>query len=235
MTKPRRYRWLSLVVIAVLLGFGCLGSKASLAQSAGPPFRLPFTAPPGPSTWYVAQWYGNTIWAYRNWPDLYSEGQGLHFGIDFAAPCDTPVVSIGDGVVFAVDGPYGAPPHNLVINLGNGYFSLFGHLHTRPTVYVGEHVKRGQVVAYSGDPTGTCTEASHLHLEIRRTGMAVAVDPVPLINADWRALTIGADTLGSQFEVDLSNPARWQSNANQPEVQFGGAILNSYAPAWPPK
>lgn len=200
-----------------------------------PPFSLPLAGEPGPSTWYVAQWYGNTIWAYRNWPDLYSAGQGLHFGIDFAAPCGTPVHAIGDGVVFAVDGPYGAAPHNLVIDHGDGYLSLYGHLREQAPVSVGQRVTRGEVVAYTGDPTGTCLRAPHLHLEIRRTGMSIAVDPVPLIAADSHRLGIGADTFGSRFELDYANPAQWQVPGDQPEVHFGGPILNTFSPAWPPK
>lgn len=232
-STQRRSWWLSVLAALLVLG-STLGTQAAV-RSAPPPFGLPFTAPPGPSTWYVAQWYGNTVWAYRNWTDLYSAGQGFHFGIDFAAPCNSPVVAIGDGVVFAVDGPYGAPPHNLVIDHGNGYLSLYGHLLTRPTVSVGQRVTRGEVVARSGDPTGSCTEASHLHLEIRRTGMTVAVDPVPLINADWRRLGIGADTDGSRFALDYAQPDRWQTPQDQPDTSFGGPILNNYPSAWPPK
>src|SRR5574337_170544 len=62
----------------------------------GPLFRLPFDLQPGLSTWYVIQFYGNTTGAYRFRDTWYDQGQGLHFGVDFAAKCGTPVVSIGD-------------------------------------------------------------------------------------------------------------------------------------------
>lgn len=205
------------------------------ARAAPPPFSLPFAGPPGPSTWYVAQWYGNTQWAYRNYLDQYAQGQGLHFGIDFAAPCKTPIHAIGDGVVYSIDGPYGAEPHNIVINHQNGYYSLYGHLFERSPLNVGQQVKKGDVIGISGDPTTqNCNQSSHLHLEIRESGMTAAVNPVPLINADWRSLTIGADTDGQKFELSYGDPGRWMTNEDQPVTRFGGPILNHMGPSWPP-
>ncbi|MBX6342360.1 MAG: M23 family metallopeptidase, partial [Thermomicrobiaceae bacterium] len=193
-----------------LVALVCIGIAPLLLAGparAAAPFGLPLGGPPGPSTWYVSQWYGGTVWAYRNWPDLYSAGQGLHFGIDFATPCGTDVLAIGDGVVFAVDGPYGAAPHNVVIDHGNGYLSLYGHLRERASLRVGQRVARGQPIAHSGDPASpNCDMAPHLHLEIRRTGMRVAVNPVPLIAADWRWLTIGAGTDGTRFTLNYGAP-----------------------------
>ena len=138
--KPRSLLLLTLFI--VLLAPPLLPSAGAVA----PPFALPFAGPPGPSTWYVTQWYGSTVWAYRNWRDQYSQGQGLHFGVDFAAPCGTPIHAIGDGVVFAVDGPYGAAPNNIVINHQNGYYSLYGHMFKRSTLQVGQQVKKGDVL-----------------------------------------------------------------------------------------
>ncbi len=183
----------------------------------------------------MTQWYGSTQWAYLNWHDQYSQGQGLHFGVDFAAPCGTPIHSIGDGVVFSIDGPYGAGPHNIVINHQDGYFSLYGHMFKRSTLQVGQQVKQGDVLGISGDPTTqACDQSSHLHLEIRTNSMSSAVNPVPLINADWRSLTIGADTAGQKFELFYNDPGKWMTNDQQPETHFGGPILNRTGPAWPP-
>jgi murein DD-endopeptidase MepM/ murein hydrolase activator NlpD len=218
-----------IVILALLIGpIALTGARAS-----SPPFGLPMVGEPGPSTWYVSQWYGNTVWAARNADDLYFRGQGIHFGVDFAAPCGTDVVAIGDGVVFAVDGPYGSPPHNLVIQHDNGYYSLYGHLEVRSALSEGQSIRRGERVGQVGDPAGPdCVRAPHLPLEIRRAGMNQAVNPVPLIDADWRLLTIGAQTEGSQFAVDFDNPGRWQTIHDQPDIQFGGPRLNDYQRGW---
>ncbi len=113
----------------------------------------------------------------------------------------------------------------------NGYASFYGHLVERAQVDVGQAVTRGQVVGYTGDPDLTCASRPHLHLEIRSGyNYRTAYNPVPLIDADWDSLM-----LSGPFERDLDNPRQWQALDDQPEVNFGGAILNDYARPWPPE
>jgi murein DD-endopeptidase MepM/ murein hydrolase activator NlpD len=198
-----------------------------------PPFQLPFNTPPGPSTWYVVQFYGNTQGAYRWRWIMYDRGQGLHFGVDFAAPCKTPVAAIGDGVVSETDAlSHGAGPHNLILYHSNGLLSLYGHLFERPQLYTGEHVKAGQIVGLTGDPDLTCRSRPHLHLEIRDKSYGYAFNPVPLIDADWDSLALFGP--GGNFERNLDNPRQWVSLTDQPVVDFGGELLNDYAQPWPP-
>jgi murein DD-endopeptidase MepM/ murein hydrolase activator NlpD len=199
-------------------------------------FGLPFPNEPSLSTWYIRQWYGNTRWAFRQKRVLYSGGQGMHFGVDFFAPCGSPVIAIGDGVIAAVDGPYGAGPHNLVIRHSNNYASLYGHLQARATLRIGQAIKQGQEIGISGTNTvagANCDIHPHLHLEIRSHDMSRAFNPVKLIAADWYALTLGMPGEGLAFEVDLANPARWQTIFDQPDVRFGGAVLNNYIRSYP--
>jgi murein DD-endopeptidase MepM/ murein hydrolase activator NlpD len=198
------------------------------------PFALPFADPPGPGTWYLGQGYGNTIGAYYQRDTTYRAGQGLHFGLDFAAPCGTPVLAIGDGVVAKVDAPeHGALPHNLMLRLDAGYAALYGHLLQRSKLAVGARVKQGDVVGLSGDSFGTCHSAPHLHLEIRSLDYLTAYDPINLINADWDSLAlVGAYQRG--FERDLADPRRWQFPDDQPDTKFGGPLLNNYPQPWPP-
>ena len=210
-----------------------LSMLVSAGSASNPPFQLPLEGEPGLSSWYVSQWYGNTVWAARNADDLYHRGQGIHFGVDFAAPCGTPVVAIGDGVVHAVDGPYGSPPHNVVIRHDGGYFSLYGHLQVRSNLQHGQPVSAGERVGQVGDPAGDdCVRAPHLHLEIRTNNMTETVNPVPLIDADWRRLTSGVSTEGTGFAVDFENPARWQRPEDQPSIRFGGPRINDYRDGW---
>jgi murein DD-endopeptidase MepM/ murein hydrolase activator NlpD len=221
------------IILLVIPLFLVISVFAVRAQPEVPPFTLPMTGEPGPSTWFVVQWYGNTVTAAMNKDDLYSRGQGIHFGVDFAAPCGTEVGAIGDGVVYAVDGPYGSAPHNVVILHVNGYVSVYGHLRVRSELREGERVERGQRVGEVGDPAGPeCTRAPHLHLEIRTTGMIEAVNPIPLIDADWRQLTAGTNAPGTGFAVDFDNPGRWQRIEDQPPIRFQSPILNDYDREW---
>ncbi len=214
-----------------------LAPASQLAQTVdGPPFGLPFDTPPGPSTWLMVQPYGNTIGAFFRRKTTYAAGQGLHFGVDLSARCGTPIVAIGDGIVAKVDAlEHGSRPHNLMIDHPNGYASFYGHLLERPNLAVGQTVRRGEVVAQVGDPDETCTSRPHLHLEIRNAGAYNrAFNPVPLIEADWDTLALtGGFSRG--FARDLSDPRRWQRMQDQPEVRFGGPLLNDYPNPWPPE
>lgn len=196
-------------------------------------FGLPFASKPGVDTWLLGQLYGNTPGAYRQRGSTYQAGGGIHFGIDLSARCGTPVVAIGDGVVKEVDGPHGSPPHNLVIDHGNGLASFYGHLLERPRLKVGTRVKRGQVVAKSGDSQFSCTGAPHLHLEIRDASHQRFFNPLLYIAADWDTLAL-AGGLSRGFQRDLDNPRKWQQPDDQPASRRGGAILANFARPWPP-
>jgi murein DD-endopeptidase MepM/ murein hydrolase activator NlpD len=223
-----------LLLIMARLTMAAQQATAVPAPAVPKPFDLPFTAPPGPTTWYLGQGYGNTTGAYSQRDTTYRAGQGLHFGLDFAAPCGTPLAAIGDGIVTKVDAPeHGALPHNLLLRLDAGYATLYGHLLERPKLTVGQRVTKGQVIAQSGDSFGTCHSAPHLHLEIRSTDYLIAYNPINLIDADWDSLAlIGPFQRG--FERDLTNPRQWQYPDDQPETHFGGPLLNNYEQPWPP-
>jgi murein DD-endopeptidase MepM/ murein hydrolase activator NlpD len=64
-----------------------------------------------------------------------------------------------------------------MINHGNGYVTLYGHL-SAVLVTVGEPVQRGQVIGLEGS-TGFST-GPHLHFEIRKDG--VFQNPLAYLN-----------------------------------------------------
>jgi murein DD-endopeptidase MepM/ murein hydrolase activator NlpD len=198
-----------------------------------PEFGLPFTTDPGPNTWLLGGGYGNSTGGYARRREWYGAGQGIHFGIDFSARCGTPVASIGDGVVIKVDArEHGSAPHNLLIDHQNGYASLYGHLLERPKVSVGQQVKKGEVVGLTGDPDLTCTSRPHLHLEIRDRTLRKAYNAHLLINADWDVLSLSG-SFGRGFQRDLDDPRKWQSLYDQPDINFGGPLINDFANTWP--
>ena len=169
--------FLILIVALLLAAVQQIFSSSTFAQGEAtptptaestPPFQLPFADPPGPDTWLMAQSYGNTVGAYFQRNTLYKLSGGIHFGLDLAAPCGTEILAVADGVVFAVDGPFGSPPHNLMIDHPQlGYSSMYGHLLEAPSLRPGQRVKQGDVVALVGDSAGDCYRSPHVHLEIR--------------------------------------------------------------------
>ncbi len=245
-TIRRMTRWITLGLIVMILSGSAIASSANAqttqaamlltptAAIPSPHFRLPLEGPPGPATWYVIQFYGNTPAAYLHRNNWYDQGQGLHFGVDFATRCGTSIVAIGDGQVIEVDNlSHGAAPHNLSILHPDGYVSFYGHLLETPKLNIGDDVKQGQPIALTGDPDLTCRSRPHLHLEIRDKTMGYAYNPVTLIDADWDTLALfGAFR---KFSRNLDNPRQWVSPFDQPMVDFGGPLLNDYAHPWPPK
>jgi len=200
----------------------------------GPLFQLPFAEPPGPDTWLMAQPYGNTTGAYRRRMTTYGLSGGIHFGVDLSAPCGTEIVAIADGVVFAVDGPFGSPPHNLTIDHPRlGYASMYGHLLEAPDLTPGQAVKQGQVIAMVGDSGETCYSRPHLHLEIRDLAHVRKYNPQLLIEANWDNLALTGSS-GRDFARNLAEPRQWQTLYEQPEVRTGGPIVNDFANPWPP-
>ncbi len=234
-----RFRRQIRFVLAICVACACVAlpqaSDTARAQGVNRPLGLPFGTPPGPATWFVGQQFGNTSSAYNYGKYWYAAGQGLHFGIDFTAPCQTPVVAVADGIVDFVDNfSRGSAPHNLaVVHRDLGLVSFYGHLFRRATVVRGQPVKRGEVIALSGDPDSTCVSRPHLHLEVRNLNYTIAYNPAALIDADWQMLS----SIGYQgrFAKDLYNPNRWQTIEDQPAVKFADRILNNYRAAWPPK
>ena len=91
-----------------------------------------------------------------------------HNGLDFAASIGTPILAAEAGVVAATANedlycPHGAYGKFIVINHNDGLTTLYGHL-SRPLVTVGQVVKRGQLIGYSG-ATGDVT-GPHLHFTV---------------------------------------------------------------------
>ena len=205
----------------------------SPAEIGERPFKLPFAQPPGPDTWLLGQPYGNTTGAFRQRFTTYGASGGIHFGLDLSAPCGTEVIAIADGTVFAVDGPFGSPPHNLMIDHPQlGYASMYGHLLAAPDLVPGQQVKQGQVIALSGDSGETCYSRPHLHLEIRDLAHVTKYNPILLIEANWDNLAL-LGSFGRGFAVDLEAPRKWQSIYDQPEARTAGPIINDFAYSWP--
>jgi murein DD-endopeptidase MepM/ murein hydrolase activator NlpD len=93
----------------------------------------------------------------------------MHEGIDLVADVGTHVHATGDGVVSYV-GQRGGYGNVVEINHGFGFSTVYGHLE-KALVREGQKVKRGQVIALSGD-TGLST-GPHLHYEVIKNGVHV--------------------------------------------------------------
>lgn len=223
-------------IFTLIIGIWLLTAPLTAAQSPDRPMIHPFENGPGPNSWLLGQPYGNTTGAFNFGSQWYSAGQGLHFGLDYPAPCGTPLVAVADGfVAFADNFSFGSRPHNLILRHPDiGLSTLYGHLQNTPLVNEGEPVTQGQLVGYSGDPDGTCDSRPHLHLEVRSLDYRTALNPADYIDGNFHSLMIIGSFSSTIFTQDFYNARRWMSVDDQPDVAFGGPRLNAYQAAYPP-
>jgi murein DD-endopeptidase MepM/ murein hydrolase activator NlpD len=104
--------------------------------------------------------------------DPVTGGTGFHGGIDFGAPCGTPIKAAGTGNVVSAGFNSGGYGNMTLINHGGGLATLYGH-QSSIIVSAGQSVTQGQVIGYVGS-TGKST-GCHLHFEVRVNG--TPVDP----------------------------------------------------------
>lgn len=99
----------------------------------------------------------------------------MHQGLDVAVNTGTPVRAAAAGTVTQAGnaGNYGIL---VIIKHANGYETRYAH-NSRMNVKVGQYVKQGDIIAYSGN-TGNST-GPHLHFEIRINGKPQ--DPLNII------------------------------------------------------
>ncbi|SFL90163.1 Septal ring factor EnvC, activator of murein hydrolases AmiA and AmiB [Paenibacillus sp. 1_12] len=144
------------------------------SSSAAPTPAAPFTG--GKFGYPLAKVAPMTSdFGYRS--DPFNGKKTMHKGIDLGAPNGTNILAAGDGVVIVASwwSGYG---NTVIIDHGNGYWTLYGHIRNGGTVVEkGDAVKRGQKVAEVGS-TGEST-GNHLHFEVRIN--EDPVDPKPYL------------------------------------------------------
>lgn len=102
-------------------------------------------------------------------------GVGGHKGVDLAAPGNTPIYAVADGVVMTAAYHYSYGNYVFLNNGtdtdGNTYTTLYAHMIKAPSVSAGQTVSKGQVLGYVGS-TGNST-GNHLHFEMKVNGSRV--------------------------------------------------------------
>ncbi len=93
----------------------------------------------------------------------------FHAGTDLRAPVGTPVLAPADGVVKFIQYNQNSGYGNVVsLSHNYGFESYYAHLMNKPIVKEGQFVKKGDIIAYSGN-SGMST-GPHLHYEIKFIG-----------------------------------------------------------------
>lgn len=134
-------------------------------------------------------------YGYRIHPIFFT--RHLHTGVDFAVAVGTPVYATADGVVQVANSSTGGYGYLVKIDHSLGFMTYYAHLN-KIVVQKGMFVKRGQLIAYSGN-TGNST-GPHLHYEMRFLGNVVN----PKNFMEWKM-----NNFDSIFEKERS--VAWQS------------------------
>lgn len=90
-----------------------------------------------------------------------------HLGIDIAAGEGAPIYAADSGVVVFAGWATGGYGNMVMIDHGNGYQTIYGHMSSVKAV-CGQSVSPGRTIGYSGS-TGNST-GPHLHFEVRYQG-----------------------------------------------------------------
>lgn len=114
--------------------------------------------------------------------DTYKNGMYKH-AVDFICPIGTPIKAAADGVVVDVkfdsdkggkDESFDELTNYIEIKHENGEYSWYEHLKKDGVlVKVGERVKRGQLIGYSGMTGWVASLQAHLHFHIGVYGKTV--------------------------------------------------------------
>ena len=112
--------------------------------------------------------------------DFFGTGGYMHTGVDFGAPCGTPVYAAAAGTVTVGGWTNGGGGWTVMIShgviQGNSLTTVYYH-NSSVVVSPGQGVSQGQLIAYSGS-TGNST-GCHAHFETWLNGKAV--DPMTLL------------------------------------------------------
>lgn len=102
----------------------------------------------------------------------------FHTGLDLRASIGTPILAPADGVVKFIKYHQNSGYGNVVsLSHNYGFESYYAHLQNKSVVEEGQFVRKGDLIAYSGN-TGLST-GPHLHYEIKFIGRTL--DPEPFV------------------------------------------------------
>jgi len=94
----------------------------------------------------------------------------LNNGIDIQSPQGTPVRAVAKGRVEYTNDDYAGYGQIVILNHGDGYYTLYAHLSSIQATQ-GTEVPAGQIIGRVGD-TGSL-KGSVLHFEVRKGGSAL--------------------------------------------------------------
>lgn len=108
-------------------------------------------------------------------------GGKRHSGVDLVGTGSKHIYPINSGTVVLVKKLTSSYGHHVIVDHGNGYWSLYAHM-SQIYVKVGQSVNKDTILGVEGS-TGNST-GSHLHLEVRKgsNSYSSVINPVTFLN-----------------------------------------------------
>lgn len=134
-------------------------------------------------SWYWPTNSGYVLSSYYGWRKYpFGNRSEFHAGLDIAGTgYGSPVYASNNGTIISIKSEKWNYGNSIMIDHGNGYYSLYGHMSRfQRGLKEGTVVARGQVIGYVG-ATGAAT-GPHLHFEIRNCKKySCVLDPLPFL------------------------------------------------------
>jgi len=100
-----------------------------------------------------------------------------HYGLDFAQKKGTPIKAMNNGIVTLAEKDLFYTGATLIFDHGHGISTLYMHMN-EIFVNVGDHVKKGDIIA----TIGTSGRSTGPHLDIRLNWFGTRLDPATILN-----------------------------------------------------
>ena len=102
-----------------------------------------------------------------------------HYGLDFAQKKGTPVKAMNSGIVTLAEKDLFYTGATLIFDHGHGISTLYMHM-DKIFVKVGDHVKKGDIIA----TVGTTGRSTGPHLDVRLNWFGTRLDPATILDLD---------------------------------------------------